>query len=191
MWSNVTTGIARRNEREIALEPGELQAVDVAVVVLVVDVDRVQPDEVHAAARERVVVGPEVMVVHPPAIERMRRAHVRGVALDAEVLMVARHGEHRRAKRRRLAHEQIVVARRLGLADAERVAHEIAGDEQQVRVDRVDERAKPLRARHRRGRDVRVRRVDERELGRSWSARASGNASGAPSAARQNGPTAR
>ena len=54
----------RRNEREVALEPRQLQAVDVAVVVLVVDVDGVQPDEVHAAARERVVVGSEVVVVH-------------------------------------------------------------------------------------------------------------------------------
>ena len=114
------------------------------------------------------------------AVQRMRRADVRRVALDAKILMVARHGEHRRAERADLAREQLVVARRLGLGDAQRVAHEIAGDEQQVRVNRVDER----RA------DAACAATDAGEMCvsdawtnvNSWPprSRASGKASGAP-----------
>ena len=46
------------------------------------------------------------------------------------------------------------------------------------RVDRIDEGAQPLRARERCGRDVCVRRVDERELARPTRSRVSANESG-------------
>ena len=98
MWSNVTTGIVGGHQRQVALEPGELEAVDVSVVPLVIDVHGVEPHEVHAAAGERVVVGAAIVVVHL----RGRTADASALTCDLprsmpKILVVARHREHRRS----------------------------------------------------------------------------------------------
>jgi hypothetical protein len=122
------------------------------------------PTKMHAAASERVVVGAEKVMVHLAAVERMACAYVRRIALDTKILMIARHREHRRAKRGDLLHEQLVVASRLGFRHSQRVADEISRDEQDVWMNRIDDRAEALRAGRRLLRDMCVRRVHEREV---------------------------
>src|SRR5262249_6110442 len=109
--------------------------------------------------------GPEVAAIHASTVQRMRRAHMRRIALDAEVLMVPWHREDRCAKsQEHLDPKQLVVARGLGQRNTERIANQIAGDEQHVRLNRIDDRTEPPGTLNRRGRDMRVRRVDEREF---------------------------
>jgi hypothetical protein len=59
----------------------------------------------------------------------MRGAHEGEVALDAEVLVVARHAPYGNRKPPGLFRVEIVIAARFFLADAKRVAHQISGDQ--------------------------------------------------------------
>ena len=92
---------------------------------------------------------------------------MRLVALDPEVLMVAGHRPERRAERRGLAHEELVVARRFAVAHAKCVAHEIARDDEKGRCEGVDECAESAGAVDACRGDVGVGRVDEAELARA------------------------
>ena len=59
--------------------------------------------------------------------------------------MIAGHGKHRCLERVAFVREQIVVSPSFGFWNAQCVAHKIAGDQQQVRPNGIDDRAKSLR----------------------------------------------
>lgn len=105
------------------------------------------------------------MVILRAPVERVRDRHVGPAAFDAEDLVVARHRPHGALEERHLAREQVIVAPRLCFPDAQGVPHGIAGDDDEGRRKRVGDLAEPLRAREHSARDVRVGRMDERELG--------------------------
>ena len=138
----------------VARQPGRLHAVHVAVVPLVVDVHAVQTHEVNPAIVERVVVRPAIVAVHGAAVQRMVGGDMGPVALDPEVLVIARHGVQGHADLPHLGVEQLVVARRFGFTDAQRVAHQVPGDEREVRTQRVEQRPEPPRAVDAGGTDV-------------------------------------
>lgn len=155
---------AGRNRGQIPAQPLDLGAVHVAVVPKVIDIHRVEPHEVDPAVIERVVVGPEVAVVHPPPVERVLRGHQREVPLDPEDLVVARHGPHRGREFLPLALEQIVVTGGFGFTDPERVPHQVAGDDHEGRRDRVHDGAEPPGPGQAGRADVGIGSVDEYEI---------------------------
>ena len=97
MRENVTIGVDAGSPRNITREPRKLQAIHATEVRRIIRLHRVEPDEVHAAVVERVILGAEVVSVHATVVERMRFGHVRPALDDAEMIMVARHRPVRRA----------------------------------------------------------------------------------------------
>ena len=157
---------AGRSRRQVSPQPRQLGLVDVAVVPEVGDVDGVESHEVHAAARERVVVRPQPRAIHALAVERMRGAHERLKTLDTEVLVVAGHAPHGHRERRRFGLVHRVVAGRLGLAHAQGIAHQIAGHQHEIDAACLGDATHATQAVDALAAGVRIRGMEERERGR-------------------------
>lgn len=150
-------------------QPGELQGVDAAVVGGIVGLDGIEPDEVHAAVVEGVVVGAQVVVVHAAVVERMRGGHAGAAGDDAEEVVVAGHGVVWCAQLH-FPHEQLEVTAGTRLLLARRVANQVAGQQREGRVDGIGDGDEPTGPTDNAGIDVRVGGVDEAERSRLPSA---------------------
>ena len=71
----------------------------------------------------------------------------------------------------RFAHEELIVPGGLGFADSQCVANQVAREQDERGPDRVDDRSQPVESRHGRRLNVRIGRVDERELATDASSR--------------------
>src|SRR5690242_9393025 len=82
--------------------------------------------------------------------------------------MVPRYGPHRRFELPSLRVEQLVVAGRFLLADAQRVTREIPGDDHERRRDRIGQGTEAAQATDARAADVSIGPVHECEGRDAW-----------------------